>query len=640
MASNRKRSPRGWRLTLLLLAAWPRISAAVEAAVTWEPLFNGKGPADDATLAEADQALRDTFTLQGLQGVAARRPDGGFDWSDRGPRDDPEWAWFFNRQRYFTATSQAYLRTLDDRYAEFTFATLDDWIRQHPAPGRMSFSAAWRPLEAARRILDSWTFVYLQLGAHPAFTPERRARFVASVHAHGEQLRHHHALAGNHLITEMLALAQLSLVFPADAAAGEWLDYSLEKLECAYAEQVYPDGTHTELSAHYQRGVALVYQRLVTLLETAGRKDLADVWRPRVDSLWAYLAAVMQPSGANPLNNDSDQENLTLTLREHAPELAAGDQRSHWFPYAGQALFRSRSSAADATLWAFFDAGPRGTDHDHADRLHLSVSIGTREFLVDNGRYTYRPGPWRDYFAGPSGHNIVLFDGKGSDQGPQKVGQSGVLGRFFAQGNIELAYGDTGFAAGDNPRAGDWRRVVIHLREVGWLVVDRLVAFQPVELSTLWHWSPACDALPADETRGQVIRLGAGALRIQVASSASAGNWQVVRGSSQPIQGWYSDRFNFKTPASCTVFTQRLAGPMTNVWLLTPSEESREDTRLAVDFKPTGKLGIRVRAANLERQLEFDPEHPEAVNGMRSTVEYFSRRPLASPIGANERGGT
>jgi hypothetical protein len=79
---------------------------------------------------------------------------------------------------------------------------------------------------------------------------------------------------------------------------------------------------------------------------------------------------------------------------------------------------------------------------------------------------------------------------------------------------------------------------------------------------------------------------------------------------------------------------------MTNVWLLTPSEESREDTRLAVDFKPTGKLGIRVRAASLERQLEFDPEQPEAVNGMRSSVEYFSRRPLASPSGANERGGT
>ncbi len=617
MAPSRKRCRPGFRLAALLLAVLPRLNAATEAAVAWEPILTVAGPADDATLAEADQALRDTFTLQGVQGVAARRPDGGFDWADQGPRNDPEWAWFFNRQSFFTATSQAYLRTRDDRYAEFTFATLDDWIRQHPAPGRISFSAAWRPLEAARRILDSWTFVYLQLGAHPAFTPERRERFFASIHAHGEQLRHHHALAGNHLITEMLALAQLSLVFTADAEAEEWLQYSLGQLQRSYAEQVYPDGTHTELSAHYQRGVALTFQRLLTLLETAGRNDLVAVWRPRVRTLWAYLAAVMQPSGGSPLNNDSDQENLMRLLREYAPDLAAEDQRSHWFPYASQAVFRSRSGPAAATLWAFFDTGPRGTDHDHADRLHLSVSVGTREFLVDNGRYTYRPGPWRDYFAGPTGHNGVLIDGQGADQGPARVGRGNVLGRFFAQGDIEVAYGDATFATPADPRAGDWRRVVIHLRNLGWVVVDRVVAFKPVALTTLWHWAPGCDVLPADAATGQVGRFGAGSLRMQMSSSVAASDWQVVRGASQPVQGWHSDRFNFKTPASCSVFTQQVSGPVTNVWLIAPNDESLANTRLTVDFTPAGKLAIRVRAPEFDRALELDPEHPESVQVVR-----------------------
>ncbi len=594
-----------------LVLASARLASAAEFSGEWEPILPVAVPADDATLAEADLALRDTFTLQGVQGVAPRRRDGGFDWDDRGPRNDPEWAWFFNRHGYFQALGRAYLRTRDDRYPEFLFATLDDWIRTHPAPGGLTFSAAWRPLEAARRILDSWTFVHLQFGSHPAFTPERRARFLASIHAHGEQLRHHHALYGNHLITEMLALAQLSLVFTADPDASDWLAYSLDQLSRSYTEQVYPDGAHTELSAHYQRVVALNYQRLLVLLETAGRKDLADDWRPRVRLLWAYFQAIMRPDGGNPLNNDSDQEDVLGLLRAHAADLAALATDTRWLPHAAQAVFRSRHF--DDTLWAFFDAGPRGTDHDHADRLHLSLSVGTREFLVDNGRYTYRPGPWRDYFAGPAGHNVVLFDGEGSGQGPRRVGAPDTLGRFLRREDLELAYGDAPFATAANPRAADWRRIVVHLRGIGWVVIDRLVSFQPATLTTLWHWHPVCDALPPDEAAGQVVRHGAGSLRLQVVSSAPEGAWDVVRGAGQPVQGWHSDRFNFKTPASCTLYTQRTKKPVTNVWLFAPQADGLDTPSLEVAFAKDGKLEVRVRAPGAVRRFLIDPERPEAI---------------------------
>ena len=606
-------------VALILLAGHRLHAATMDSAEAWGPILTVAGPADDVTLAEAELALRDTFTLQGVQGVAARRADGGFDWDDQGPRDDPEWAWFFNRHSYFPFMWQAYARTQDERFPEFIFATLDDWIVRHPAPGRFSFSAAWRPLEAARRIIDSWSLVYLKLGDHPQFTAERRARFLASVHAHGEQLRHHHALAGNHRITEMLALAQLSLVFKTDRDAGEWLSYSLAQLDQSYADQVYPDGTHKELSAHYQRVVALIYQRLLTLLDAAGRHDLADTWRPRVRTLWAYLAVAMKPDHGNPLNNDSDQENVARLLRDNAPDLAEPTPPvSHWLPYAGQAVFRSRDALSGDALWAFFDAGPRGTDHDHADRLHLSLSVGTRDFLVDNGRYTYARGAWRDYFAGPTGHNVVLFDGQGADQGPKAVGAPDSLGRFFRHEDLEIAYGDTSFSTAENARAGDWRRLVIHVRSQGWIVVDRIAAFQPAMLSTLWHWDPVCDAIPADLITGQIIRHGAGSLRLQVATSSSGGDWQVVRGANHPVQGWSSDRFNFKTPASCTLYTQRVAKPVTNVWLISPNDERPLENALDVVFAPDGQMVIRARYAKTDVELRLDPENPEGTLSVSS----------------------
>jgi hypothetical protein len=41
------------------------------------------------------------------------------------------------------------------------------------------------------------------------------------------------------------------------------------------------------------------------------------------------------------------------------------------------------------------------------------------------------------------------------------------------------------FTAAGNPRAADWRRTVIHLKGVGFIVADFLLQFTPGELQTL-----------------------------------------------------------------------------------------------------------------------------------------------------------
>ena len=595
-----------WALPALLLADTP------PAPTRWDALMP-LAPASDTVLREADLLLKDTFTLQGVQGTARRRPStdgGGFDWNDRGPRNDIEWAWFFNRHDYFVPLTQAYLRTRDNRYADYIFSTLDDWLTQHPAPGRLTFSPAWRSLEAARRILNSWTIVYLQLGTHPAFTPELRARFLESIHAHGEQLRHHHAFYGNHVITEMLALAQLSLVFPPTPESAEWLDYSLARLRREFDAQIYPDGAHAELSAHYQRIVAATCFHLSTLLTTAGRADLAASWQPQVNQLLGYFTAVMKPDGTLPLNNDSDigsPLDLLRTPHTDATSLTA-DHASRWLPYAGQAIFRGND--ADTPLWAFFDLGPRGTDHDHADFLHLSVTLGSRDFLVDNGRYTYKPGPWRDYFAGPTAHNVLLLDGTGSAQGPQKVFRPDSTGHFLSTSDRELAYGDTTFSNPFNPRAADWRRLVLHLKNQDWLiVVDRIVAFEPFSLTTLWHWHPDCTVTDAGPDT-QLIRHGPTALRLILVSS-TPGAWELLHGATEPIQGWHSDRFNFRTAAACTLYTQRITHPVINVWLIAPADDSPASApALRVAFVADNQLVIHVTSGDTTHELRLDPEHP------------------------------
>lgn len=553
--------------------------------------------AQNAGRGVAEAALADTFTLQGLTAVQPRLPSGGYDWDWRGPRDDPEWAWFFNRHAWFPDLLAAYQKTGDIRYQQALLDTLDDWIVRHPAPGRMSFSAAWRPLEAARRLVGSWLRVMPALKDSPLFTAERRARYRESLAGHGEHLRNHHAFGGNHLVTEMLALVELSLAEPELPGASEWLDYGLRTLAAAYDDQVYPDGAHKELSTHYQRVVALNYQGLLDVLRARGRDDLVREWTPRVDRLWTYVAAVRQPDGTNPLNNDSDRENYDSLLAANAPHIAARNlvADTH-FPWAGQTVFR------DGDRWAFFDAGPRGTDHDHDDRLQFSLSTGAAHFLVDNGRYTYAPGPWRDYFKGPAGHNVLLLDGRGASPGPRAVSSPPSPALHRAAGPFTFSWGDAVFTSPGQARAGDWRRVVIHAPGAGWAVVDRVVAFGGRSLTTQWHWDPGVAETGAAPTSLDVAN-GDRSLAVRL-STARPGAWTAVRGAEPPapVQGWFSPRFNFREPALCTLYAQRLAGPLVNVWTFVPAGGAPLSAAVAPDGKVTVTAG--------GDQLSLDPADP------------------------------
>lgn len=552
------------RLICLLALLGAALRAALRAAPGAELAAAGAHFVDRAT---ADAALARTFTLQGVTAVQPLRPDGvGYDWDWRGPRDDPEWAWFFNRHHWFPALLAAYQETGDSRYAAALAADLDDWLATHPPPGRITFSAAWRPLEAARRLMHSWLPVAPALASLPGARPGLVARFDASLVAHGEHLLSHHAFGGNHLVTEMLALTRLALARPDLPGAARWLDYGLDQLSRAYDEQVYPDGAHVELSTHYQRVIALNYQALLVQLRAAKRDDLVVVWQPRVDRLWSYVAAVMTPSGANPQNNDSDRENYRGLLMSHAPELLASERAPGvvHLPWAGQTVWRG--GPPERQHWAFFEAGPRGTDHDHADHLQFNLSLGAADFLVDAGRYTYAPGPWRDYFAGPAGHNVLLLDGRGADPRPRRVSAEPAPARFGDDGRLAWAWGDATFSDVAGKRIGDWRRMVVYARDAGWVVVDRVVAFGSRELTTQWHWAPGVEATPA----GARWKVRVGETELEV-NAPEGGRWQVARGQEPPLpRGWFSAAFNRREPAVQTDLVQPLRGPRVNVWLFRP----------------------------------------------------------------------
>jgi hypothetical protein len=564
-------------------------------------------PAWDAkTRKLADDALADIFTCQDVTAKVPRTANGGLDWNWQGPRNDPEFAWVLNRLTQLPALYVAWKETGQEKYRTAMIAQWWDWIVHNPRPWHYSWSGPWRALEAARRVEDAWLPILLDKGGWEAvcgedvtvpgsedggrITPEL---LLASFKEQAECLRDTHSGSGNHLISEMTGLATVALAFPEFKDAPGWLDYALGTTQRELTRQFYPDGAHTELANSYQLVTLEELQQLMDTLTAAGRDAEARELRPGIEAGWNYFTYVMSPRGSGPMDNDSDYEFNALWVRGLAGEYGRGDWLyvatggregtapalwpTQYFGWAGQAVMRSGWRAHDQ--WAFFQGGPYGSDHQHDDRLQLDVSGEGRDFFVDNGRYTYEPGPWREYFAGVDGHNGILLDGRGPmrppDVGPAEAQMRHEMGPALDFFSATAAY------------AGDWlsgqgpayhTRAVLYARGEYWIVADRiLTAGGPRRLEALWHFHPECSV----RTVGNLVYTddaGKGNLGMLAVNGPKDG-WgvELVRGreGSKP-QGWYSPNLNLKSAATCAEFTTMVAGPRTYVWVIWTEAAGRD----------------------------------------------------------------
>lgn len=541
-------------------------------------------------LVSALDAWRGIFSFQGVKGRAAE-PDGPIDWSARGPKNDAEWAWFLHRHFFLREMMVLYEK---QGHEEFLWRIRDyllDWFWSFPPPDKRSFSPEWRALEAARRMTESWLPLYDRLRDNPELGDEAVLAIVAGAARHADYLKNHHHYGGNHLVTEMMALATIAAVWPEFRNSGEWMDYAVAKAIEEMDAQVYPDGAHKELANHYQWIAGSSFQKLYEVVAVADREDAREILRPRMEKMWNYYARVMRPDGTGPLNNDSDLEpnaEQIVPLADYfdRPDwlwIASGGKTgtepdgppSQWFPWAGHAVLRNGwGREAD---WVFFDCGPFGTDHQQEDRLHISVALDGRNLLVDSGRYVYRDDAWSRFFRGPFAHNIPTFD---RHQRPIPDRESSrPLGRapvretdlMMASGAIPLAIG--------SEWSGSHARAVILGDGFVW-IVDRVETAYPDRVTFRWRFAPDLHL----EKEGDGAAAGWAVLdaasedplaRFSVRSQGPL-SAEIVSGREFPaIQGWYSPEFNRREANQVLEVSTPVSGVHYFSWLL-QSERGRE----------------------------------------------------------------
>ncbi|NND32281.1 MAG: alginate lyase family protein [Saprospiraceae bacterium] len=592
----------------------------------------------------AECFLADSVMVGGVRARIPLRPEGGWTWSYLGPNVDAEFAYSLNSQSYLPALHRIWLETGNAGFIHLFNDIIFDWATQHPLPAendsiylvlnkidnldyRDIGEVEWRTLDTGRRLGASWPQLFYAFIREPGFLAETKLIMLASFFEQAEYLLKYHKSGHNWTTMEMNGLALTGLAFPEFNQSEKWLSYALETMTKEINRQVYPDGVQVEISTKTQWVALRRFESLANNFKRAGRK-IEPAYFQRIEAMYNYLAYCMRPDGHQPLNNDSDREDL----RERVLLAADKFNRTDWiyiatngkkgskpdtgpsvsFPWAGINIMRSGWDA-DAD-WTFFDQGPYGTGHQHRDMLHLSISAFGHDLLVDGGRYTHRdyfsfdPKTWRGYFRSSFSHNVILIDNAGQNAGPLTASQPLVAGLDYLNRDLhDFATGtfSHGFTGIDDEIVH--RRSIVYIKNHQWLVVDNLEMNKPHQISVLWHFAPQCEltlsdnqALTKNSDRPNLMILPLGDLEWDV---------KIVSGQEAPeIQGWYSADYDERQANPTAIYQSQVAGTPTFAWLIIASTE--QVPPISASHSMSNKtMDIVYELEGQTRHLEFPMSH-------------------------------
>jgi len=572
-------------------------------------------------LAQASALVADTVIREGHHYHIPTNSDGSWQWDYTGPDDDDEFGYGLNGHKYLPALYSVAQKTGETKYAKKFDHLLKDWIIHHPFPEKKDSvhlvwdpsipldyrdigEVEWRTLETGNRLGVSWPQTFYGLQQKDAFTPATRLLMLSSLAMQCDFLQKLHKFGHNWTTMEMNGLALAGLAFPEFKNASTWATYAQDVMKNEINRQVYPDGLQSEISSKTQWVALNRFETLAVNFSKAGR-DMSDDYLSRVEQMYDYLAYSMRPDGHQPLNNDSDRDDLKPRILTAAEKFGRPDWQwittngklgssptrnpSVTFPWAGIHIMRNGWNRDSD--WSFFDAGPYGTGHQHRDMLHLSINAFGKDILVDGGRYTHKdyfnfdPSFWRGYFRSSYSHNVILVDGNGQKEGPLRAESPLVENQDFIHAPLyDYAFGT--FEDGFENIEGDvvHSRSVMYLKGKYWIVLDHFETDRPHNIQALWHYAPD-NIVSIDGIESVSSNKNAPNLRI-----VPVGNipWdvEIIEGQEKPvIQGWYSSVFGEKVTNPTMVYSANISQSSTFAWVMVPSRTEVAKVKVKMNVK-------------------------------------------------------
>ena len=529
--------------------------------------------------------------------------------------------WELSRHQHLTVLAAAWFVSGDDRYAEAIATQLPSWCRENPFLSGVHWTSgievglrvvAWTWI---RRLLDGWS------GVHDLF--EGNPVAVQQVRWHQEYLSAFRSVgssANNHAIAEAAGQLVAACAMPWFPESVCWRDAALERLQREAVANTSPSGVNRELASEYHVFVAELLYLAALEAERAGLTVDNATWAAigrTTDAAAALVDATMRP----PRQGDGDDGRALLVDGPDANRwsglLALGArvfEPQPWWPkaeptvlgmlvgslasdarrpldsrlerrpahFADSGITLLRTSPGHATsqpeLWCRADGGPHGflstAAHAHADALSIEVRWGGVEILADPGTYCYHGEPrWRSYFRSTLAHNTVELGHRDQSRsgGPfmwvrhARTRVLDVAETSSGDGETELWSAEhDGYTALDPPAT---HRRTIRLDRVDrrFDIVDEIDTEGLHPLRMAFHFGPSVDAaLRRTTDAAPVIELrwpGAFGPAAATLRLPDALVWEIHRGESDPILGWYSPSFGVKGPTAMAVGVGTTSAP-------------------------------------------------------------------------------
>ncbi|MEO7813370.1 MAG: alginate lyase family protein [Usitatibacter sp.] len=529
---------------------------------------------------------------------------------------DCKYLWEVNRHQHLVTLAQAYVLSGEAKYARTIRAHLESWFEA--CPFRMGPQWA-SSLEAGLR-LANWTLAWQLLGGADSelFSGEDgarfRARWLESVYQHSEFIAGHfslHSSANNHLIGEAMGLYLAGVAWPHWPRSAYWRSTARAILEREALLQNAADGVNREQAVSYQQ---FTFDLLLfpLLAARANGEEFPAAYRGRLEAMLEFLASIMDVGGNLPMFGDADDAHVArldprdafsrfhsslatgailFERGEFRTKAGALDDKTRWligpdadlryatlqagtgalpihteFPEGGYCILGTDFERPEE-IRVVADVGPLGyreiAAHGHADALSFTLSVAGIEFLVDPGTFAYHTGAeWRAYFRGTSAHNTVRIDGLDQSQPGgnfmwvRKAKAERVSWMSTADQDCLEGVHD-GYASLADP-VTHCRRIALDKRSRTLRIEDELQMRGTHAVEVFLHCAEDTEvaAIPG----GVSLTRHGRTLRVRWPQEA-AGAMDVLHGSTEPIGGWVSRRFDRKTPAPTLVWRATLTGP-------------------------------------------------------------------------------
>ncbi len=448
-------------------------------------------------------------------------------------------------------------------------------------------------------------------------------QWLAAIHHHAQFVGGHlsqHSSANNHLIGEVAGLFIAGVAWPHWPQAEGWRKTAQKILIREALLQNAPDGVNREQATSYVQ-FELDLLLLPLLAGRANGIDFPASYAARIEAMMEFLASIMDSGGHVPMIGDADDgrvvqltpatgfcnyQSLLATgavLFERADFKAkAGvfDDKTRWLlgPTAattftalpeksalagrlpvcqafkdGGYYILGRDFESKDEIRLVVDAGALGYQgiaaHGHADALAFTLSIGGQEFLIDPGTYAYHTKPaWRAYFRGTAAHNTVRVDERDQSES----------GGNFMWLNKAKAGCHTWLSGPDQDLFEGWhdgyqrltdpvrhtRRITLD-KQTGRIVIDDTLQMTGTHVIELFFHCDEHTRLSATGDSSYQLSQEGRTIRIQLPvlpgmAGVTGATEHIHCGSTQPMAGWVSRRFDVRQPAPTLHWRAQLHG--------------------------------------------------------------------------------